>query len=50
MMSGTSVEEAVKRISKWAAAYYTHVNSFYKMPISHKVASCLASKSQSQFH
>ena len=27
VMFGTSVEEAVKRVSKWAAAYYTHPNS-----------------------
>ena len=35
---GTSVEEAVKRVSKWAAAaYYTHLNSYYKLPISRKL-------------
>ena len=33
----TSVEEAVKRVSKWAAAYYTHPNSYYKLPTSHVV-------------
>ena len=37
MMSGTSVEEAVKMVSKWAAAYYTHLNSCYKLPVSHTV-------------
>ena len=36
-MPGTSVEEAVKRVSKWAAAYYTHLNSCYKLPVSHTV-------------
>jgi len=35
VMFGTSVEEAVKRVSKWAAAYYTHPNSYYKLPTSH---------------
>ena len=34
----TSVEEAVKRVSKWAAAYYTHPNSYYKLPTSHVVS------------
>ena len=34
----TSVEEAVKRVSKWAAAYYTHPNSYYKLPASHVVS------------
>jgi len=34
-MFGTSVEAAVKRVSKWAAAYYTHPNSYYKLPTSH---------------
>ena len=34
-MFGTSVEEAVKRVSKWAAAYYTHPDSYYKLPTSH---------------
>ena len=34
----TSVEEAVKRVSKWAAAYYTHSNSSYKLPTSHAVS------------
>ena len=34
-MFGTSVEEAVKRVPKWAAAYYTHPNSYYKLPTSH---------------
>ena len=38
LMFGTSVEEAVKRISKWAAAYYTHPNSYYKLPTSHAVS------------
>jgi len=27
VMFGTSVEEAAKKVSKWAAAYYTHPNS-----------------------
>ena len=30
--------EAVKRVSKWAAAYYTHPNSYYKLPTSHVVS------------
>ena len=34
VMFGTSVEEAVKRVSSWAAAYYTHPNSYYKLPTS----------------
>ena len=34
----TSVEEAVKRVSKWAAAYYTNPNSHYKLPTSHVVS------------
>ena len=34
----TSVEEAMKRVSKWAAAYYTHPNSYYKLPTSHVVS------------
>ena len=38
VMFGTSVEEAVKRVSKWAAAYYTHPNSYYKLPTSHAVS------------
>ena len=38
LMFGTSVEEAVKRVSKWAAAYYTHPNSYYKLPTSHAVS------------
>mgnify|MGYP007058637916 FL=1 len=29
---GSSLEEAVKRVSKWAAAYYTHTASYYKLP------------------
>ena len=29
---GSSLEEAVKRVSKWAAAYYTHPASYYKLP------------------
>jgi len=37
MMSGTSVEEAAKSVSKWAEAYYTHPNSYYKQPMSHTV-------------
>ena len=37
-MFGTSVEEAVKRVSKWAAAYYTHPHSYYKLPTSHAVS------------
>ena len=28
----TSVEEAVKRVSKRAAAHYTHPNSYHKLP------------------
>ena len=28
----SSVEEAVKRVSKWAAADYTHPASYYKLP------------------
>ena len=38
VMFGTSVEEVVKRVSKWAAAYYTHPNSYYKLPTSHAVS------------
>ena len=38
MMIYTSVEEAVKRVSKWAAAYYTHPNSYYKLPTLHVVS------------
>ena len=38
VMFGTSVEEAVKRVSKWAAAYYTHPHSYYKLPTSHAVS------------
>ena len=34
----TSVEEAVKRVSKWAAACYTHANSYYKLPATHAVS------------
>jgi len=37
MKFGTSVEEAVKRVSKWAAAFYTPPNSFHKLPTSHVV-------------
>jgi len=37
MKFGTSVEEAVKRVSKWAAALYTPPNSFRKLPASHVV-------------
>ena len=38
----TSFEEAVKRVSKWAAIYYTHPNSSYKLPTSHAVSlSCI---------
>ena len=29
---GLSIEEAVKRISKWAATYYTHPGSYYELP------------------
>ena len=32
LIFGSSVEEAVKRVSKWAAAYYTHPASYYKLP------------------
>jgi len=28
----------VKSDTKWAAAYYIHPNSFYKLPISHAVS------------
>ena len=28
----------VKRVSKWAAAHYTHPNSYYKLPTSHVVS------------
>lgn len=34
LMFATSVEKAVKRVSKWAAVYYTHPNSYYKLPTS----------------
>ena len=34
LIFGSSIEEAVKRISKWAATYYTHPGSFYKLPTS----------------
>ena len=33
-----TIEEAVKRVSKWAAAYFTHPNSYYKLPTSHAVS------------
>ena len=49
VMFGTSVEEAVKRVSKWAAVYYTHPNSYYKLP-NHMQFPYLASKFQSQPH
>ena len=32
LIIGSSVEEAVKHVSKWAAAYYTHPASCYKLP------------------
>ena len=32
LIFGSSIEEAVKRISKWAATYYTHPGSYYKLP------------------
>ena len=32
LIFGLSIEEAVKRISKWAATYYTHPGSYYKLP------------------
>lgn len=32
LIFGSSVEEAVKRVSKWAAAYYTHPALYYKLP------------------
>lgn len=32
LIFGSSIEEAVKRVSKWAAAYYTHPGSYYKLP------------------
>ncbi len=36
---GSSIEEVVKRVTtKWAAAYYTHPNSYYKLPTSHAVS------------
>ena len=35
---GYAPEEAVKRVFKWAAAYYTHPNSYYKLPTSHAVS------------
>ena len=38
VMFGTSVEEAVKTVSNWAAAYYTHPMSYYKLPTSHAVS------------
>ena len=38
MVSGTPVEEAVKKVSKRAEAHYTHSYSYYKLPISHTVA------------
>ena len=37
LIFGSSVKEAVKRMSKWAAAYYTHPASYYKS----LVLSCL---------
>ena len=32
LIFGSSVEEAVNRVSKWAAAYYNHLASYYKLP------------------
>ena len=32
LIFGSSIEEAVKHISKWAATYYTHPGSYYKLP------------------
>ncbi|XP_020912104.1 uncharacterized protein LOC110249856 [Exaiptasia diaphana] len=32
LIFGSSVAEAVKRVSKWAATYYTHRDSYYKRP------------------
>ena len=32
LIFGSSVEEAVKRVSKWAAAFYTHPASYYTLP------------------
>ena len=38
LIFGSSVEEAVKRVTKWAAAYYTHPNSYYQVPTSNSVS------------
>ena len=38
MMFSTSVNESVKMVSKWAAAYYKHPNAYYKLPTSHAVS------------
>ncbi len=35
---GLSIEEAIKRVTKWAAAHYTHSNSYYKLPTSYVVS------------
>ena len=32
LIFGSLVEEAVKCVSKWAAAYYTHPASYYNLP------------------
>ena len=37
LIFGSSVEEAVKRVSKWAAAYYTHPALYYKLPSTNAV-------------
>ena len=37
-MFGTSVEESMKMISKWAAAYYKHLNSYYQQPTTHAIS------------
>ena len=34
---GSSVDEAVKRVTKWTAAYYTHPNSYYQVPTSNAI-------------
>ncbi|CAB4020104.1 Hypothetical predicted protein [Paramuricea clavata] len=38
LIFGCSIEEAVKRVSKWAAHYYTHPKSYYKLPTSGAVS------------
>lgn len=41
LIFGSSVAEAVKRVSKWAASYYTHRDSYYKRPSTSSFSSLL---------